>query len=78
MAIRPFHSFYNQLILYKQLIYSINVLIIRLSRNTLLAFDFVIEYYKEKLNLANTPLKRLDIIKLREKEKDGNIFLSTL
>ena len=44
----------------------------------LTAFDFHIEYCKVKLNFTNASLKRLDIMKLNDNEKNNDYFLSTL
>ncbi len=44
----------------------------------LTAFDFHIEYCKDKLNSANASLRKLDIMKLNDSEKNNDYFLSTL
>ncbi len=44
----------------------------------LAAFDFHIEYCRDKLNSANVSSKRLDIMKLNDSEKNNDYFLSTL
>jgi len=44
----------------------------------LTAFDFHIEYHRDKLNSANASLKRLDIMKLNDSKKNNDCFLFTL
>ena len=44
----------------------------------LIAFDFIIEYRKKKLNFANAPLKRFDIMKLNDSENNNDDFLFIL
>ncbi len=44
----------------------------------LAAFDFHIEYCKDKLNFANASSRRLDIMKLNDSKKNNNYFLFTL
>ncbi len=44
----------------------------------LAAFDFHIEYHKDKLNSANALSRRLDIMKLNDSEKNNDYFLFTL
>ena len=44
----------------------------------LIAFDFIIEYYKKKLNFANASLKRSDIMKLNDSENNNDDFLFIL
>jgi len=44
----------------------------------LTAFDFHIKYCKDKLNSANASLRKLDIMKLNDSEKNNDYFLSTL
>ena len=41
-------------------------------------FNFIIEYRKNKLNLANTLLRRFNIIKSNNSENNNNNFLSIL
>ncbi len=44
----------------------------------LAAFDFYIEYCKDKLNSANVSSRRLDIMKLNDSKKNNDYFLFTL
>ncbi len=44
----------------------------------LTAFDFHIEYHRDKLNSANVSSKRLDIIKSNDSKKNNDYFLFTL
>ncbi len=44
----------------------------------LTAFDFHIEYHRDKLNSANASSRRLDIMKLNDSKKNNDYFLSTL
>ncbi len=44
----------------------------------LAAFDFHIEYRRDKLNSANVSSKRLNIMKSNDSEKNNDYFLSTL
>ena len=44
----------------------------------LIAFDFIIEYYKRKLNFVNTSLKRSDIMKFDDNENNNDDFLFIL
>ena len=44
----------------------------------LAAFDFHIEYHRDKLNFANASSRRLNIMKLNDSEKNNDYFLSTL
>ena len=44
----------------------------------LIAFDFIIEYCKKKLNFANVSLKRFDIIKFDDNENNNDDFLFIL
>ncbi len=44
----------------------------------LTAFDFHIEYHRDKLNSANVSLRRLDIMKLNDSKKNNDYFLFTL
>ncbi len=44
----------------------------------LAAFDFNIEYHKDKLNFINTSLRRSDIMKSNDSKKNNDYFLSTL
>ena len=44
----------------------------------LAAFDFHIEYHRDKLNFANASSRRLNIMKLNDSKKNNNYFLFTL
>ncbi len=44
----------------------------------LAAFDFHIEYHRDKLNFANVLSRRLNIMKLNDNEKNNDYFLSIL
>ena len=44
----------------------------------LTAFDFIIEYRKKKLNFANAPSRRPDIMKFDDNENNNNDFLFIL
>jgi len=44
----------------------------------LTAFDFNIKYHKDKLNSTNALLRRFDIMKLNNNEKNNDCFLFTL
>ena len=44
----------------------------------LATFNFIIKYYKNKLNSTNTPLRRSNIIKSNSSEDNNNDFLSIL
>ncbi len=44
----------------------------------LTAFDFRIEYRRDKLNFANASSRRLDIMKSNDSKKNNDYFLSTL
>ncbi len=44
----------------------------------LAAFDFHIEYHRDKLNSVNASSRRLDIMKLNDSKKNNDYFLSTL
>ena len=44
----------------------------------LIAFDFIIEYRRKKLNFANASLRRFDIIKFDDSENNNNNFLFIL
>ncbi len=44
----------------------------------LAAFDFYIEYRKDKLNFANALSRRFNIMKLNDSKKNNDYFLSTL
>ena len=44
----------------------------------LTAFNFIIEYCRKKLNFANAPLKRSDIIKFDDNENNNDDFLFIL
>ncbi len=44
----------------------------------LVAFDFHIEYRRDKLNSANASSRRLNIMKLNDSKKNNDYFLSTL
>ena len=44
----------------------------------LIAFDFIIEYRKKKLNLANASLKKFDIMKFDDNENNNDDFLFIL
>ncbi len=44
----------------------------------LAAFDFHIEYRRDKLNSANALLRKLNIMKLNDNKKNNDYFLSTL
>ncbi len=44
----------------------------------LAAFDFHIEYRRDKLNFANVSLRKLDIMKSNDSKKNNDYFLSTL
>ncbi len=44
----------------------------------LAAFDFHIEYHKDKLNSANVSSRRFNIMKSNDSEKNNDYFLSTL
>ena len=41
-------------------------------------FDFIIEYYKKKLNFANASSRKLDIIKFNDNENNNDNFLFIL
>ena len=44
----------------------------------LIAFDFIIEYCRRKLNFANAPSRRSDIIKFDDNENNNDDFLFIL
>ncbi len=44
----------------------------------LAAFDFHIEYRKDKLNFVNASSRRLNIMKSNDSKKNNDYFLSTL
>ncbi len=44
----------------------------------LTAFDFYIEYYRDKLNSANASSRRLNIMKSNDSKKNNDYFLFTL
>ena len=44
----------------------------------LIAFNFIIKYYKRKLNFANASLKRFNIIKFDDNKNNNNDFLFIL
>ena len=44
----------------------------------LAAFDFHIEYHRDKLNFANASSRRLNIMKLNDSKKNNDDFLFTL
>ena len=44
----------------------------------LIAFNFIIEYCRKRLNLANVSSKRFDIIKLDDNENNNDNFLFIL
>ena len=44
----------------------------------LIAFDFIIEYRKKKLNFANAPSKKFDIMKFNDNKSNNNDFLFIL
>ena len=41
-------------------------------------FNFIIEYYKNKLNFTNALLKKLNIVKSNNSENNNNNFLFIL